>query len=63
MEQDDAYENDLIEYEDGTTEARKGSVEIVTLADVGPLVVHAANAGAATDDDADLNFLDDGLSD
>uniref|UniRef100_A0A5B7A4G1 BED-type domain-containing protein n=1 Tax=Davidia involucrata TaxID=16924 RepID=A0A5B7A4G1_DAVIN len=64
MEQADAYENDLIEYEDGNVEARKGSMELVTLADVEPLDVNPANnAGAATDDDADLNFLDDDLSD
>ncbi|KAA8528167.1 hypothetical protein F0562_035582 [Nyssa sinensis] len=64
MDQVDAYENDLIEYEDGNVEGRKGSMEMVTLADVEPLdVIPANNAGAATDDDADLNFLDDDLSD
>lgn len=68
MDQGDAYENDLLEYEDGNAESRKGgSLELVTLADVEPVDVHlASNAGGATDDDDDdddLNFLDDGLSD
>lgn len=61
MEQDDVYENDLIEYEDA--EARKGSLEAMTLTDMVPLLCNTANAGAATDDDADFNFLDDDLSD
>ncbi|XP_059632033.1 uncharacterized protein LOC132274713 [Cornus florida] len=69
IEQVDAYENDLIEYEDGNGEARKGSMEMVTLADVEPLDVEPINnVGTATDDededdDDDLNFLDDDLSD
>ncbi|PSR92451.1 Alanine--tRNA ligase [Actinidia chinensis var. chinensis] len=63
MDQADAYENDLIEYEDGNAEGKKGSLEMVTLADVEPLDVNPPrNAGTATDDDADLNFLDDDLS-
>lgn len=68
MEQVDAYENEVMEYEDGNAEVRKGCMELVTLADVEPLDVNPANnAGAATeeddDDDNDLNFLDDNLSD
>lgn len=65
MEQADTCENDLIEYED---ESRKGLLEMVTLAEVEPLNVNPpSNAGTATDDDddddnADLNFLDDDLS-
>lgn len=64
MEQADAYENDFIEYEDGNAaEARKGSLETVTLADVEPLDVNPPNnAGTVSDDEADLNFLDDDLS-
>lgn len=64
MEQADAYENDFIEYEDGNAaEARKGSLEMVTLADVEPLDVNPPNnAGTVSDDEADLNFLDDDLS-
>lgn len=65
VEQADTCENDLIEYED---ESRKGLLEMVTLAEVEPLNVNPpSNAGTATDDDddddnADLNFLDDDLS-
>lgn len=67
MEQEDTYENDLIEYEGGNAEARKGSMEMVTLTDVGPLDVDPpTNLGTASDDDeekegADLDFLDDEL--
>lgn len=68
MEQVDAYENEVMEYEDGNAEVRKGCMELVTLADIEPLDVNPANnAGAATEeddeDDNDLNFLDDNLSD
>lgn len=35
---------------------------MVTLADVEPLEVHP-NAGPATDNDADLDFFDDDLTD
>uniref|UniRef100_A0A2N9EIB1 BED-type domain-containing protein n=1 Tax=Fagus sylvatica TaxID=28930 RepID=A0A2N9EIB1_FAGSY len=63
MKQLDAYDNDLVDYQDGTAEGRKGSLELDTLADVESLEVNPANAGAATDDDADLNFFEDDLSD
>ncbi|KAL6990191.1 hypothetical protein U1Q18_052600 [Sarracenia purpurea var. burkii] len=75
MEQGDGYENDLIEYEDGNAEGRKGCLEIVSSADVEPLDVDPPNnTGTATDedddedddndngDDDDLNFIDDDLS-
>ncbi|KAI3524005.1 hypothetical protein L1887_02587 [Cichorium endivia] len=57
MEQGDAYENGLVEFEEGNGEGRKGSLQVVTLTDMEPL---ANNVG---DEDDDLNFLDDGLSD
>lgn len=59
-------ETDLIEYEDGNAESRKGSLEMVTLGEEEPLNVNShSNVGTATDDDDDdhLNFLDDDLSD
>ncbi|XP_059435153.1 uncharacterized protein LOC132168095 [Corylus avellana] len=61
----DAYENDLVDYQDGTAEARKGCLELANMADIKPLDVNPANSGAATDDDdaADIDFLDDDLSD
>lgn len=64
MDHTDAYENDLMEYEDGTADGRKASLEMVTLSSVEPLdIVNPASAGVATDDDTDLNFLGDDLSD
>lgn len=63
MEQVDTYENEA-EYEDGHVEARKGGMQLVTLADVQPLDINPANNfSAATDDDDEsdnnINFLDD----
>ncbi|XP_057958978.1 uncharacterized protein LOC131151669 isoform X2 [Malania oleifera] len=63
MEEADAYENDLTEFEDGAAEAQKGSYEMVALADVESYDINPSNVGAASDDDTDLNFLDDDLSD
>lgn len=67
MEQVDAYENEVMEYEDGIAEGRK-CMELVSLAEAEPLDVNpATNTSAATeddeDDDNDLNFLDDNMSD
>ncbi|KAG8373213.1 hypothetical protein BUALT_Bualt11G0000200 [Buddleja alternifolia] len=62
LEHGDAYENDLLEFEDGNAESRKGSVEMVALADVVEPLDENPNA-AASDDDPDLNFLDDDMSD
>ena len=59
----DSYENDLVDYQAGTAEVRKGSLELVSLADVESLDAIPANAGAATDDEADINFFEDDLSD
>lgn len=68
MEQVDTFENE-VDYEDGHVEARKGCMQLVTLADVQPLDVNPANNfGAATDDDDyedddnNINFLDDNMS-
>lgn len=68
IEQVDTYENE-VEYEDGHIEARKGCMQLVTLADVQPLDVNPANNfSAATDDDDyedddnNINFLDDNMS-
>lgn len=62
MDHGDVYENDLLEFDDGIAESRKvGSVDMVTVADIAePLEVHnPTHDDAATDDDQDLNFLDD----
>ena len=63
MEPLDAYENDLIDYEDGTSEGRKGCLQLVGLTDVDTLDVNPANGGASTDNDADVKFYDNELSD
>ncbi|XP_043708696.1 uncharacterized protein LOC122657953 isoform X2 [Telopea speciosissima] len=65
MEQAEADENELIENEDANDETRKGTLEMGALVElVEPLEVHPANIVAATDDDDndDLDFLDDDLS-
>ncbi|KAJ7980474.1 HAT dimerization domain-containing protein [Quillaja saponaria] len=64
QEQSDAYENDSIDYEDGATRAAKESLELMTVADIGTLDISHANAGTATatDEDSDLNYFDDDLS-
>ncbi|KMS98642.1 hypothetical protein BVRB_3g070400 [Beta vulgaris subsp. vulgaris] len=58
----DGYDYDILEYDDGNSYLRRGSLDMGTLADVEPLEVHH-NAGPATDDDAELDFLDDDLTD
>lgn len=52
------------ENEDSDIASRKGHTEIALIPEiVEPLEVHPATMGAATDeDDADLDFLDDDLS-
>ncbi|XP_057546877.1 uncharacterized protein LOC130825589 isoform X2 [Amaranthus tricolor] len=62
FDHEDGYNYDILDYDDGNSDMRRGSLEMVTLADVEPLEVHP-NAGPATDDDADLDFLDDDLTD
>ncbi|XP_077240510.1 uncharacterized protein LOC143881362 [Tasmannia lanceolata] len=60
MEQGEAYENEVNENEDMDAEAMKEHMETTALSVfVEPLEVHPA----ATDDDDDLDFLDDDLSD
>lgn len=60
----DAYENELVDYQDEPAEVRKGCLELAVIADIKPLDVTPANASAATnDDDADIDFLDVDLSD
>ncbi|XP_021756968.1 uncharacterized protein LOC110722047 isoform X1 [Chenopodium quinoa] len=60
---EDGYSYDILEYDDGASDVmRRGTLDMVTLADVEPLGVHP-NAGPATDDDAELDFLDDDLTD
>jgi len=63
-ELDDEYENDSIDYDDGGSRSLKGSLELVTMADlaVGSPDVDHANMDAATDDESDLNYFDDDLS-
>ncbi|CAI9776165.1 unnamed protein product [Fraxinus pennsylvanica] len=71
MEQGEAYETDLMDFEDGNADSRKRSIEMVSLGNVvEPLELYPTITDAATDDDdddddddADLNFLDDNLSD
>ncbi|KAG5107041.1 hypothetical protein JHK82_044011 [Glycine max] len=64
VELDDEYENDSIDYEDGAARHLKGSLELVTMADVavGSPDVDHANIDADTDDESDLNYFDDDLS-
>lgn len=64
VEQDDEYENDSIDYEDGAARSLKGSLELETMADVavGSPDVDHANIDAATDNESDLNYFDDDLS-
>lgn len=62
-ELDDEYENDSIDYDGGGARSLKGSLELVTMADLAvgsPDVDHAMDA--ATDDESDLNYFDDDLS-
>ncbi|KAK7304043.1 hypothetical protein RJT34_15047 [Clitoria ternatea] len=61
---DDEYENDSIDFEDGAARPLKGSLELVTMADIaiGSPDVDHANIDAATDDESDLNYFDDYLS-
>nr|KYP62175.1 hypothetical protein KK1_016700 [Cajanus cajan] len=64
VELDDEYENDSIDYDDGGTRPLKGSLELVHMADVavGSPDVDHTNIDAATDDESDLNYFDDDLS-
>ncbi|XP_019437546.1 PREDICTED: uncharacterized protein LOC109343613 isoform X1 [Lupinus angustifolius] len=64
VEQDDDYENDSIDYEDGAARSLKGSLELVTMADVavGSQDLDHVNIDAATDNESDLNYFDDDLS-
>lgn len=64
VELDDEYENDSIDYDDGSARSLKGSLELVTMADlaVGSPDVDHANMDAATDDESDMNYFDDDLS-
>lgn len=58
------YENDFMDHDGGNADSRKGSLEMVTLAgEAEPLEVNPDDTGTATDDDSDLNFLDNELSD
>ncbi|XP_058766298.1 uncharacterized protein LOC131639876 [Vicia villosa] len=66
VELDDEYENDSIDYEDGGAARHlKGSLELMTMADgaVGSSDADHANIDGATDDESDLNYFDDDLSD
>lgn len=62
LDHEDGYDYDILDYEDRNSDTRRSSLEMVTPAEVEPLEVHT-NAGPATDDEADLDFLDDDLSD
>lgn len=64
MELDDEYENDSVDYEDSAARPLKGSLELVTMADgaVGSPDADHANIDAASDDESDLNYFDNDLS-
>ncbi|CAI9109764.1 OLC1v1009659C1 [Oldenlandia corymbosa var. corymbosa] len=63
MEHVETHENEL-DYEDGSAEFRKGSLEMLTVADiVDPLDITPANTFTGSDDEAEMDFLDDNLSD
>lgn len=62
LDREDGYDYDILDYEDTNSDMRRGSLEMVTLAEAEPLEIHPS-AGPATDDEADLDFLDDDLSD
>nr|GMC88551.1 Alanine--tRNA ligase [Ipomoea batatas] len=56
------YDNDFMEHDGGNGECSKGSMGMVTLAGIaGPLEVNPGRT-SDDDDDADLNFLDDDIS-
>lgn len=60
MEHVETYENEL-DYGDANAESRKGSMEMVAVADLAePLDVNPAHNCAGSDDD--MNFFDDDLS-
>lgn len=58
------YENDSIDYDDGSERHLKGSHELVTMADgaVGSSDADHANIDGASDDESDLNYFDDDMS-
>ena len=63
LDNEDGYDYDILEYDDGNSDMRRGSLEMVTLADVEPLEVHP-NAGPATDNGGgDFDFFDDDVTD
>lgn len=62
VEQDDECENDSIDYEDGGARPVKESLELVAMVDVGSLDGDHANMDAATDDESDLKYFGDDLS-
>ncbi|XP_026655709.2 uncharacterized protein LOC113460982 [Phoenix dactylifera] len=64
-EQAEAYENEVNENAESDIASRKAHTEIAALTEiVEPLEVHHATMGAAADEDnAELDFLDDDLSD
>lgn len=63
MEHVETYEYEL-DYDAGNAESRKGSLEMVTVADiVEPLDVNPAHTCGGSDDEGDMNFFDDDLSD
>ncbi|GAB2217873.1 hypothetical protein Droror1_Dr00001086 [Drosera rotundifolia] len=64
LDSEDEYEYNLIEYDDCRTDAQRGALEMVTLADVEPLALDADGIShAASDDDDELEFLDEVVSD
>ncbi|KAL9240750.1 hypothetical protein vseg_014934 [Gypsophila vaccaria] len=62
IDHEDGYNYDILDYDNGVLDTRRGASEMVTLTEVEPLDVHP-NACLTTDDHHDLDFLDDDLSD
>lgn len=64
MEHVEMYENEL-DHDDGNApDSRKGSLEMVTVADIAePLDVNPAHSCGGCDDESDMNFFDDDQSD
>ena len=64
MEHVETYENELDHDDGNAADSRKGSLEMVTVADiVEPLDVNPAHACGGCDDEGDTNFFDDDQSD
>ncbi|CAM8993091.1 unnamed protein product [Rhodiola kirilowii] len=62
MEQKDALEQEFIEYEEGTIDAQKDPSEMMAMVEAHPLALPVSNGCQASDEDEDLDFLDEDFS-